>query len=688
MFHQLKVLLARSGACLLDAEPGGGDSLESVTSMIRVNGDLVVSIKTRHGPFCLSAENLERYQRLYGDCSVRVVDAVQRPPPSERDLRTMRLRGEDVPRRHFAPSHGDCLAKILARRASEQGLAELAAALAEPRAPDALAGAAAANQWLARHGLERFRVVNYKDAAALAARPQATVVDDMRIRNLGYYAIWVRDVRVYARPEMDIDYGVSLADLCDLRHWGPVDLEEPRARAVPVVCFQTMVHGREPVAVATYPGGRAYFDSSCGKRVTEFLLECLAERFDAEDRRREEDGDDEPETGGAAAGGDTVILAGYHSSFFDAPLLRRRASDGRWVAAVGDDAGPTLIYRGRHRVLVRDLGLFNPSFSPDAFVRCWARAERGRLDDRYLRTRADLERYRDQILAYLSESCYYLHCAALAQSAALAEAFGRPDPLRCPSLFDAFYEHLIARAAQVPALAPTRCSHPDLADLLERAARRDGARVQVEGAYTAAERELDLRPAALRVLAREYPVGYPYCTAAPDLAGRLSLVRCRVEAKPQNRFPVLAADGGEGVYTSAEVEYAVRVLDCRVEVLEALEWPGRAPIFREALEAFAERVASPAGDRAAHEFLFREVVANDSGALLGAPFGCRRQRGPRLGHYAAFARGYARVAAHELMRRLDNEYCPRVVSSYTSSRVFVRPSCFGAASRKALEIHE
>ncbi|AVD69167.1 ORF048 [Saltwater crocodilepox virus] len=683
MLHQLKSLLARSGACLIDVEPAG-DSFESVSSMIRVNGDLVVSIKTRHGPFCLSAENLERYRRLYGDCSVTVVDAVPRPRPSERDLRTMRLRGEDLPRRHFAPSHGDCLAKILARRASEQGLAELAAALAAPRAPDALAGAAAANQWLSRHGLERFRVVNYKDAAALAARPQATVVDDMRIRNLGYYAIWVRDVRAYARPEMDIDYGTSLADLCDLRHWGPVDLEEPRARAVPIVCYQTMVHGREPVAVAAYPGGRSYFNASCGKRVVEFLLECLAERFDAEDRRREEeDGDEREEM--AASSGDTVILAGYHSSFFDAPLLRRHACDGRWVA-VGDDAGPTLIYRGRHRVLVRDLGLFNPSFSPDAFVRCWARGERGRLDDRYLRTRADLERYRDQILAYLSESCYYLHCAALAQSVALAEAFGRPDCLRCPSLFDAFYEHLIARAAQVPAQAPTRCSHPDLTDLLERAARQD-ARVQVEGAYTAAERELDLRSTAARVLARAYPVGYPYHTAAPDLAGRLSLVRCRVQGKPQNRFPVLATDG-ESVCTSVELEYAVRVLDCRVEVLEALEWPGSAPVFREALDAFAELVASPTGDKTANDFLFREVVMNDSGALLGAPFGCRRQQGPRLGHYAAFAHGYARVAVHELMRRLDNEYCPRVVSSYTSSRVFVRPSCFAAASRKALEIHE
>ncbi|AYM25950.1 EEv maturation protein [Orf virus] len=524
----------------------------------------------------------------------------------------------------YIPDSSSPFLDILRQRAETEP--ELRAAFEDSPPPRDALSMDELNQWLSDVGLYDLRMVSH-DAVRRLGTPlrRQTLLDLMNVCCVGSYAIWIKDPSTYSRPDTEVlSHDVHTAASAD--SWAQPHVHAPSGNSVAAwFVYRFGSNGTVRLnSIATNAG--PVFSGDCAKLVVRDFLMWLTTCKE------------------------NITVYGFYSSFFDTRQVMELAGKG-WTRISEN----TLLSRLGNRVAFVDLARFAPATLFSEYCEFWGGVCVDVPED--VVSADESAAAAEEAAAAAAQA---LSDAALAHQAALARIFPSCDM----AAFRGLREMVLANAARGCAACPVHFSALNMVEAALFLEETGASPVPADA------RCFRLAYPLREVASQLYPVGKPRVVSKLT-RGLLAIALCEVTRSAEVKIPVLFDPADEerlrfsAVFTSVDIETALRLKGYEIRVVCALEWGRCDEVLKAGLEA----------QMTATRELNIPQTSNLMSRIASMPLALETDDSPSGRCSAvvrAFAASYARRAVHGLIERVDCHATAAFVLRHGYDRFWVR----------------
>ncbi|QED21115.1 EEV maturation protein [Borealpox virus] len=532
---------------------------------------------------------------------------------------------------YYSPkTSGYPLIDIIRKRSHEQGDIALALERYGIKNTDSISEI---NEWLSSKGLACYRFVKFNDYRKQKYSKKFsryTIIDSMIIGHIGHHYIWIKNVKTYTRPEIDVlPFDINFIARDEL--WVRISsLDQTHIKTISVSVYGAITdNGPMPYMISTYPGNTFVNFNS----VKDLILDFLDWINDIMTSTR------------------TIILVGYMSDLFDIPLLTVY-----WPNNCGWKIyNNTLISSDGARVIWMDAYKFSCGLSLRNYCYHWGSKPESRPFD--LIKKSDAKRDIKSLVKESMASLKSLFEAFETQSGALEVLMSPCKMFSFSRIEDMFLTSVINRVSENTEMGMYYPTNDIPSIFIESSICLDNIIVnnQESNKYRI-KSVLDI------ISSKQYPAGRPNYVKN-GTKGKLYIALCKVTIpSDNNHIPVVYHDDDNTttfvtVLTSVDIETATRAGYSIVE-LGALQWDDNIPELKDCLLDSIKMIYelnAPTTNKLLEQ-LIENINFNNGTSLISL--------------FYTFAISYCRAFVYSIMETIDNEY----ISQYNYKELYISSS--------------
>ncbi|UHJ14938.1 EEV maturation protein [Fowlpox virus] len=458
---------------------------------------------------------------------------------------------------YFIPNSLSLL-DILKKRAYDVELRDLSFAIMSEMNNDELRNSdiVSLNKWLHKHNLLDYKLVLISDIDRRYKlyNKKNTIIDVISVNGRNYN-IWVKDVIEYYSPEY-LRWSIDIKRATESNNWLPYSQSiNPLNENIYAFEFiATLERSNEHLnigAIFLYP------DIIITGRNNEDIIEKFLDQLEEVIYKKNSD---------------SIVLTGYHLTFLENTILERYISKYKdWIFTCN-----RLVHcKTGTEVFLFDAAIFFPSSNKKGYVKHWTGKKLNFKN--FFQKDSQLEKYINN--NSVAERIYYLQSSLHKHISCLIEIFELNGfDFNFSGLLDILIFSIRVKNNNGNYYYP---KHSSAVNLMLSSIYTDY--------YAIDDIDKDSKKLVFNsifplIMEGYYPEGKPYYTKTPK-EGYLSICLCDVEISNDIKNPILyckenkSARKFTGVFTSVDIDTAVKLRGYKIKILECIEWPNKIKLF-------------------------------------------------------------------------------------------------------------
>lgn len=458
---------------------------------------------------------------------------------------------------YFIPNSSSLL-DILKKRAYDVELKDLSFAIMSEMNNDELRNSdmVSLNKWLHKYNLLDYKIVLISDIDRRykSYNKKNTIIDVISVNGRDYN-IWVKDVIEYYSPEY-LRWSIDFKAASESNNWLPYSLSiSPLNENIHAFEFiVTLDRSNERLnigAIFLYPD--IIITGVNSEDVIQKFLDQLEELIYQKNS-------------------DTIVLTGYHLTFFENTILERYISKYRdWIFTCN-----RLVHcKTGSEIFLFDAAMFFPPSNKKKYVKHWTGKKVNFKN--FFQKDSQLEKYINS--NSVTDRICYLQSSLHKHISCLMEIFElKGFDFNFSGLLDILIFSIQVNNNKDTYYYP---KHYSSVSMLLSSIYTDY--------YSINDIDKDSKKIVFKsifplITEGYYPEGKPYYTKTPK-EGYLSICLCDIEISNDIKSPILyckenkSAKKFTGVFTSVDIDTAVKLRGYKIKILECIEWPNKIKLF-------------------------------------------------------------------------------------------------------------
>nr|WGO62656.1 EEv maturation protein [Wadden Sea poxvirus] len=501
------------------------------------------------------------------------------------------------------------------------------------------------NELLCKNGLSKYRFISYEDFRFNLTDKKYTFYDEVIIKNIGHYYIWVKN-KMYKRPKINIiQYDIEKISKKDM--WTRIFAHNNKYIYLFTISIHTIITDNGPIIymISTYPGKCFVNLYSVKKLIIEFI-EWL---------------------NNVTSNNHTINLIGYMTNLFGFPLLKSNWPTNSYWSFMGDEY--TIISNRGSKVIMVDIANFSCGMSINEYCYYWENKNITYPKD--LITISKAMSNIDYFIKLSEKNVKILHCAVNKHISVFNMILSPLPMLSFSCIEDMFFTNIMYNNSKNLGTDIYYPINYDLSNFIYESIRFKSIKsIDVKSIYP--YNKYRLNSIFDIIINGKYPLGKPFYSSNIPNNKRLYIALCKVTIKKTTKIPIIFfEDSIENntfniVLTSIDINLVRRIGGYIIQELYILQWD----IFTNIKKCTIETIdnINKINIEQTKRLIDKIINLND----LSFDCNINNNISQQMLVFLAFAVSYCRCEIHHLIELIDSHFLSEYVVKHNYKEIWIK----------------